>query len=88
MEEQEAILAELIEGGPMHLVTGSAGTGKSTVLQELSSRLHAQTNYHPIVLAPSGVTAVNIKGVIPNEKLRTRHINSFWAASKAVSKTA
>lgn len=43
------------------LVTGAAGTGKSTVLDEIH-RVAKNERFEPIRLAPSGVAAVNIKG--------------------------
>jgi len=43
------------------LVTGAAGTGKSTVLEEIH-RIAKNELFEPIRLAPSGVAAVNIKG--------------------------
>jgi hypothetical protein len=43
------------------LVTGAAGTGKSTVLEE-TCRIAKNEGFEPIRLAPSGVAAVNIKG--------------------------
>lgn len=43
------------------LVTGAAGTGKSTVLEEVC-RIAKHEKFEPIRLAPSGVAAVNIKG--------------------------
>jgi energy-coupling factor transporter ATP-binding protein EcfA2 len=43
------------------LVTGAAGTGKSTVLEEIH-RIAKNERFEPIRLAPSGVAAVNIKG--------------------------
>ncbi len=50
---------ELIEKTPRHVfVTGRAGTGKSTFLQYLRGR----TAKNMVVLAPTGVAAVNIKG--------------------------
>jgi len=42
------------------MVNGPAGTGKSTVLRELRRRLMAGGVYEPVVLAPSGVAAVNV----------------------------
>lgn len=44
------------------LVTGAAGTGKSTVLEEIH-RIAKNEGFEPIRLAPSGVAAVNIKGL-------------------------
>ena len=50
---------ELMENSPRNLfITGKAGTGKSTLLQYF----RAQTRKNIVVLAPTGVAAVNIKG--------------------------
>ena len=44
------------------IVHGSAGTGKSTLIQELCRFLRSNGNYEAILLAPSGVAACNIGG--------------------------
>lgn len=52
-------VAEYIRSGDGHLfVTGKAGTGKSTLLQLLRD----QTEPEPVVLAPTGVAAINVAG--------------------------
>lgn len=43
------------------LVTGAAGTGKSTLLRTISD-FGRMNQYQPVMLAPSGVAAVNVKG--------------------------
>lgn len=43
------------------LVTGAAGTGKS-ILLKIVSEFSRRNGYHPVVLAPSGVAAVNVRG--------------------------
>jgi len=51
--------AEILEHSSKHVfLTGRAGTGKSTLLQYFRS----QTKKNVVVLAPTGVAAVNIKG--------------------------
>lgn len=55
--EQQAVL-KLIKKGHNVLVTGSAGTGKSTLLRELSAQHKGQL---PIV-ASTGIAAVNVQG--------------------------
>ena len=52
-------VAEYIRSGEGHLfVTGNAGTGKSTLLQIIRD----QTEPEPVVLAPTGVAAINVSG--------------------------
>ncbi|KKT48252.1 MAG: AAA ATPase, partial [Parcubacteria group bacterium GW2011_GWF2_44_17] len=49
----------LMEQGDRHVfVTGKAGTGKSTLLQVFRERAKKSL----VVLAPTGVAAVNVKG--------------------------
>ena len=50
---------ELMEAGARNLfVTGRAGTGKSTLLEHF----RANTGTNPVVLAPTGVAALNVRG--------------------------
>lgn len=50
---------ELLEHGSDHLfITGRAGTGKSTLL----THFHKNTNKPHVILAPTGVAAVNVGG--------------------------
>ena len=50
---------ELMEAGERNLfVTGRAGTGKSTLLEHF----RANTSRDPVVLAPTGVAALNVHG--------------------------
>jgi ATP-dependent exoDNAse (exonuclease V) alpha subunit len=50
---------DLMEGdSPIIYITGKAGTGKSTLLEYFRS----VTNKKPVVLAPTGVAAVNVGG--------------------------
>jgi ATP-dependent DNA helicase PIF1 len=49
---------ELIEEGHNVFITGAAGTGKSTLLQHIRST----TNKSCVVLAPTGVAALNVGG--------------------------
>lgn len=48
-----------VAAGSSVFITGRAGTGKSTLLQHLRSTL---TERHPVVVAPTGVAAVNVRG--------------------------
>ena len=51
---------ELMENSDKHvLITGRAGTGKSTLLDYFRNN----TNKNVVVLAPTGVAAINVKGV-------------------------
>lgn len=56
--EYEKILALLQAGYPLMFVTGKAGTGKSTLIRYL--RAVAKKNI--VVVAPTGVAALNVKG--------------------------
>lgn len=57
-QEFSAVLDEL-ENGDTHLfITGKAGTGKSTLL----STFRKMTQQNVVVLAPTGVAALNVKG--------------------------
>ena len=50
---------KLMEAGARNLfVTGRAGTGKSTLLEHF----RANTGTNPVVLAPTGVAALNVRG--------------------------
>ena len=50
---------EVMEESYDHLfITGKAGTGKSTLLEYFCDN----TDKHPVVLAPTGVAAMNVKG--------------------------
>ena len=52
-------VAEYIRSGEGHLfVTGNAGTGKSTLLQLIRDQMEPE----PVVLAPTGVAAINVAG--------------------------
>ncbi|KAF9990837.1 hypothetical protein BGZ79_004758, partial [Entomortierella chlamydospora] len=55
--EQRSVLDEIISNPGCHLVTGSAGTGKSTLLRSLIHHLKLDDDYEPIVLAPTGIAA-------------------------------
>src|SRR3989338_6462023 len=57
--EQFARAYDLMEHSSQNLfITGKAGTGKSTLLQYFRSR----TSKSVVVLAPTGVAAVNVRG--------------------------
>ena len=52
-------VAEYIRSGDGHMfVTGKAGTGKSTLLQLIRDQMDPE----PVVLAPTGVAAINVAG--------------------------
>ena len=58
-DEQFSASYDLLENDPSPVfVTGKAGTGKSTLLQYF--REHTSKNI--VVLAPTGVAAVNVRG--------------------------
>lgn len=61
--EQFDVLTMIIRDPWRHLVVGSAGTGKSTLLRALVHRLVTWTEFEPIILAPSGIAAVNVGGM-------------------------
>lgn len=61
-EVQSGVLRALVDDTGLYIVSGSAGTGKSTVLRALVHYLRSCTLWHPIILAPSGVAAVNMNG--------------------------
>lgn len=54
----QEVLELVEEGCPCIFVTGKAGTGKSTLLQQIKRRIHDRT----VVLAPTGVAAVHVGG--------------------------
>jgi hypothetical protein len=56
--EYEKILALIQAGYPLIFVTGKAGTGKSTLIRYLRT----VTKKNIVVVAPTGVAAINIKG--------------------------
>lgn len=56
--EFQQALAVMEEGGAHCFITGRAGTGKSTLLQYF----RATTQKKVVVLAPTGVAAVNVQG--------------------------
>lgn len=59
LNEQFTRAYELMENSRQNLfITGRAGTGKSTLLQYFRSR----TRKNVVVLAPTGVAAVNVRG--------------------------
>ena len=59
LNEQFTRAYELMENSRQNLfITGKAGTGKSTLLQYFRSR----TRKNVVVLAPTGVAAVNVRG--------------------------
>lgn len=60
-EQQGAVRAILEARSPFFFLTGSAGTGKSTVILELKKRFAAmKKNY--LVVAPTAIAAINVEG--------------------------
>ena len=60
--EEFALAFEALENTGQHtFITGKAGTGKSTLLQYFREK----TSRNVAVLAPTGVAAINIKGLLP-----------------------
>jgi ATP-dependent DNA helicase PIF1 len=57
-DEPENALKTIIEGAPVVLITGRAGTGKTTLIRNLIERDGA----NQVVLAPTGVAAMNVGG--------------------------
>ncbi|MCJ7796271.1 MAG: AAA family ATPase, partial [Thermoleophilia bacterium] len=57
--DYERILGLLEKGTPVVFVTGNAGTGKTTLIRYLRRTL----NKRMVVVAPTGVAALNIDGV-------------------------
>ena len=47
---------------PVIFLTGGAGTGKSTFIKFLKNNLKADMNKNYVVLAPTGVAAINVGG--------------------------
>ncbi|KAF9312661.1 hypothetical protein BG006_004312, partial [Podila minutissima] len=60
--EQETVASTLasITSAQCNIVHGPAGMGKSTLLKALRNQLAQGGVFKPIVLSPTGVTAVNI----------------------------
>lgn len=58
-DEYHKVLAWIAEGVPLILVSGKAGTGKSTLIQVIRNKCRGGI----VVVAPTGVSALNIKGV-------------------------
>lgn len=67
--EQEQVVACVVAGYNV-FYTGSAGTGKSTVLREFVRRIRNQGK-HVDVIAPSGIAALNVGG-------KTIHSYAGW----------
>lgn len=89
-EQFTTILAEL-ESGSAHLfITGRAGTGKSTLLQQF----RLQTKIPLVVLAPTGVAAVHIGGetihsffgFAPNVTVKEARSEAFFTEDRALYK--
>ena len=54
--------AAIKQNTPVVFLTGGAGTGKSTFIKFLKNNLKADTNKKYVVLAPTGVAAINVGG--------------------------
>ncbi|KAF9922812.1 hypothetical protein BGZ65_009326, partial [Modicella reniformis] len=61
-QDQASALETVMETPGHYTVTGSAGTGKSTLLRVLVRELQEAGLFEPVVLAPSGVAAINVRG--------------------------
>lgn len=61
LHHEQLQVIKAIEKGQNVFYTGSAGTGKSTVLKEFVSRLRQQGK-HVSIVAPSGIAAINVNG--------------------------
>lgn len=68
----QSILSDLEQGSDHLFITGRAGTGKSTLLQHF----RANTKKKMVVLAPTGVAALNVQG---------QTIHSFFGFSPQVT---
>ncbi len=47
---------------PVIFLTGGAGTGKSTFIKYLKNNLKSEMNKNCVILAPTGIAAINVKG--------------------------
>ncbi|KAI8594402.1 hypothetical protein EDD21DRAFT_297649, partial [Dissophora ornata] len=61
--EQQHALHTITGTRGLYLVTGSAGTGKSTLLKALATRIRQTNAYEPVILSPTGIAAVNVGGM-------------------------
>lgn len=59
-EEQKKVVDKVLEGRNV-LITGSAGTGKSFLINHICGELTAKNKLH-YILAPTGVAALNVSG--------------------------
>lgn len=50
------------QDAPVIFLTGGAGTGKSTFIKYLKNNLRAELNKNYVVLAPTGIAAINVGG--------------------------
>ena len=62
LDKYGAKALELVMNGQSLFITGKAGTGKTTVLREISSKCR-RNKINVVVLAPTGVAAKNAGGV-------------------------
>lgn len=71
--EYQEVLSLLAAGTPLVLATGVAGTGKSTLIQVV----RAKTEKRTVVVAPTGVAALNAEGVTIHSFFRfpPRYVN-------------
>ena len=68
-DEFERALTAITSSRQPVLITGSAGTGKSTLLRHYCDN----TDTEVVVLAPTGVAALNVRGPDHSPFLRLRH---------------
>lgn len=62
LHEEQLVVVDAIASGSNVFYTGSAGTGKSTVLKAFVQRLKNQGK-HVDIVAPSGIAALNVGGM-------------------------
>lgn len=62
LHPEQAYIVDRIVSGDNVFYTGSAGTGKSTVLKSFVQKLEAQGK-HVDIIAPSGIAALNVGGM-------------------------
>ena len=60
--ELKKAYALICVGAPVVLLTGGAGTGKSTFINYIRNNLRKDTGKNCIVLSPTGVSALNVRG--------------------------
>lgn len=72
---QRQVLDLIVNNMGLHLICGSSGTEKSTLIRALVQRLKIDGIYEPVVLAPSGKAAENINGTTIHHFFWSHHWN-------------